>query len=404
MEIEKIRKDFPILSRSVNGKPLVYLDNAASTQKPQRVLDRVYDFDSSEYSNIRRGSHKLGTDATLRYEEVRKKVAGFLGAGNDKEIIFTSGTTHGINLVARSFGGKFVKEDDEIIISHMEHHANLVPWQVLCEEKGAKLRVIPVNDRGELMMEEYERLLNPRTRMVAVTHVSNSLGTINPVKEIIARARSVGATTLIDGAQSAPHMPIDVQDLDCDFFALSGHKVFGPSGVGVLYGKLDLLESMPPFLLGGDMILNVTLEKTTYARPPGRFEAGTPPISQVIGLGEAIGYVQEIGMERIHDYELGLLRYGTELLQEIPGLRIIGTAQDKAGIISFHMEDVHPHDAVTLLDLEGIAVRGGHHCSQPIMDRFGVPATVRASLALYNKREELDCLVAGIRKIRKVFS
>jgi cysteine desulfurase / selenocysteine lyase len=401
-DVEKIRKDFPILSQSVRGKPLIYLDNAATTHKPASVIERVRKFDAEEYGTVRRGAYKLSENATQLYEEARQKVANFMGAENKGEIVFTSGTTQAINLVAHSFGKRFVHEGDEIIISNIEHHANTVPWQVLCEERGAKLKVIPVNDDGELIMEEYEKLLSPKTRMVAVNHVSNALGTINPVKEITQKAHAVGARVLIDGAQSASHMKVDVRDIDCDFYTFSGHKMYAPSGIGGVYGKMDLWEEMPPYVTGGDMILQVTLEKTTYAKPPARFEAGTPPITQVIGLGAAIDYLNEIGMDRISNYENSLLEYGTRLFKGIEGVRILGNARNKASIISFciegaHPSDGHPHDVVSWLDRDGIACRGGHHCAQPTMIRYGVPATTRASMAFYNKTEELDALAESIR-------
>ena len=404
LDVEKIRSEFPMMSSQTNGKPLIYLDNAATTQKPWSVINRMYKFESEEYGTVRRGAYRLSEHATQLYEEARQKVADLLGAASKSEIVFTSGTTQSINLVAYSYGRKFVNAGDEVIISNIEHHANTVPWQVLCEEKGATLRVIPVNDDGELIMAEYDKLLNKKTRLVAVNHVSNALGTINPVREIIRKAHVVGARVLIDGAQSAPHMKIDVQDLDCDFYTFSGHKMYGPSGVGGLFGKMEAMESMPPYVTGGDMIVQVTLEKTTYAKPPARFEAGTPPISQVIGLGAAIDYIHSIGLDKISEYEHSLLEYGTRLLKDISGLRIVGTAREKAGIISFYLDAAHPHDIVTLLDEEGIAVRGGHHCAQPTMKRFGVPATARASFSFYNKYEELDALAAGIRRIIKIFS
>ena len=404
LDIEKIRSEFPMMSRHINGKPLIYLDNAATTQKPWSVINRLHKFESEEYGTVRRGAYKLSEHSTQLYEDARQKVADLLGAANKAEIVFTSGTTQSINLVAYSYGRKFVNAGDEIIISNIEHHANTVPWQVLCEEKGAVLRVIPVNDDGELIMEEYGKLLSKKTRIVAVNHVSNALGTINPVREIVRKAHTVGARVLIDGAQSAPHMKIDVKDLDCDFYTFSGHKMYGPSGVGGLFGKMEVLESMPPYVTGGDMIVQVTLEKATYAKPPARFEAGTPPISQVIGLGAAIDYINTIGLDKIGEYEHRLLEYGTRLLRDISGLRIIGTAREKAGIISFYLDVAHPHDIVTLLDEDGIALRGGHHCAQPTMKRFGVPATARASFSFYNKHEELDALAAGIRRVIKVFS
>ncbi|QPJ66529.1 MAG: cysteine desulfurase [Candidatus Nitrohelix vancouverensis] len=403
-DVEAIRKDFPILSSTVNGKPLVYLDNGATTQKPLRVIERVRKFDAEEYGTVRRGAYKLCERSTHLYEEARKKVAQFLGAGSPSEIIFTSGTTQAINLVAYSFGKRFVKPGDEIIISNIEHHANTVPWQILCEERGAILKVIPVNDAGELILEEYDKLLSDKTRMVAVNHVSNALGTVNPVKEITRRAHAAGAKVLVDGAQSTPHMKLDVQDIGCDFYTFSGHKMYAPSGIGGVYGRMELLEEMPPYVTGGDMILQVTLEKSTFAKPPARFEAGTPPITQVIGLGEAIDYLNEIGMDRISRYEHQLLEYGTQLLENIDGLRIIGNAKDKAAILSFYLENAHPHDVVTCLDQEGVSVRGGHHCAQPTMIRFGVPATARASMSFYNTFDDLDVLAESIRKTIKLFS
>lgn len=403
-DVDKIRQDFPILSQTVRGKPLVYLDNAATTQKPHRVIERVRRFDAEEYGTVRRGAYRLCEHATQLFEEARQKVADLLGAGDKKEIVFTSGTTQAINLVAYSFGRRFVNAGDEIIISNIEHHANTVPWQVLCEERGARLKVIPVNDAGELILEEYEKLLSDKTRLVAVNHVSNALGTVNPIREITEKAHAAGARVLIDGAQSTPHMKIDVREIGCDFYTFSGHKMYAPSGIGGVFGKMELWQEMPPYVTGGDMIMKVTLEKTTYAPPPARFEAGTPAITQVIGLGEAIDYLNDIGMDNIARYEKSLLDYGTRLLSEIDGLRIIGTAHDKAALISFALDAAHPHDVVTLLDQDGIAVRGGHHCAQPTMARFGVPATSRASMAFYNKPEELDALAESIRKVIKLFS
>ncbi len=403
-DVDKIRADFPVLSQKVHGKPLIYLDNAATTQKPRRVIEKVRQFDSEEYGTVRRGSYKLSERATQMFEEVRQKVADLFNAADKKEIIFTSGTTQAINLVAYSFGKAFVKEGDEIIISNIEHHANTVPWQVLCQDKGAHLKVIPVNDRGELIMEEYEKLLSPKTRMVSVNHVSNALGTVNPIKEITRLAHEAGAKVLIDGAQSTPHLKIDVQDIDCDFYTFSGHKMYAPSGVGGLFGKYDVLKEMPPYVTGGDMIRQVTIEKTLYADPPARFEAGTPAISQVMGLGEAVDYLQEIGFDKIAEYEHALLEYGTRVLSEIDGLNIIGTAKNKASILSFNIDVIHPHDVVTLLDQDGISARGGHHCAQPTMQRFGVSATTRASASFYNKYEELDALAASVRRAIKLFS
>ena len=402
--VERIRQDFPALQVRVHGKPLVYLDNAATSQKPQVMIDRITRYYLSENSNIHRGVHFLSDLATQAYESTRDRVRQFLNAAHDREIIFTSGTTEGINLVAHSFGRSRVRAGDEIVISAMEHHSNIVPWQILCEEKGATLRVIPVNDAGELVLEEYERLLCDRTRLVAITYISNALGTVNPVKQMIATAHRRGIPVLVDGAQAAPHLAVDVQDLDCDFYAFSGHKLCGPTGIGILYGKADLLESMPPYQGGGDMISAVTFEKTLYNSLPYKFEAGTPHIAGVIGLGAAIEYVQRIGLPRIAAYEADLLAYGTELLSAIPGLRIIGTAKAKASVLSFVLDGIHAHDVGTILDHEGIAIRAGHHCAMPVMKRFGVSATARASLAFYNTREELEALAKGLHKVIEVFA
>jgi cysteine desulfurase/selenocysteine lyase len=403
-DVEKIREDFPVLKQTIHGKPLVYLDSAATAQKPTVVIDAIRHFHEVDCANIHRGVHELSQRSTAAYEETRVKARHFLNSKTTDELIFVRGTTEGINLVASSWGGKNVKEGDEIVISAMEHHSNIVPWQMLCEAKGAKLRVIPMNDRGELILEEYQKLLNPRTRMVAVTHVSNALGTINPVKEIVAMAHRAGAVTLIDGAQAAPHIHVDVQDLDADFYTMSGHKVVGPTGIGILYGKAALLNAMPPYQGGGDMIKVVTFEKTTYADLPYKFEAGTPNIAGGIGLGAAFDYVNRIGLDKIAAYEHELLLYGTEALSRIPGLRIIGTAREKAAVLSFVMEGIHPHDIGTVLDRQGIAVRTGHHCAQPVMDWFKVTATTRASLAFYNTAAEIDALVAGLGKVKEIFS
>ncbi len=402
-EIEKIRADFPMLSAKVGDRPLVYLDNAATTHKPLAVIERIRKFDSQQYATVRRGSYRMGEWATEMFEDSRKKVAAFINAGDHRQIVFTSGATMSMNLVAHSFGRKFIGAGDEIIISNMEHHANIVPWQLLCLEKGCVLKVIPITDSGELIMGEFDKLLSPKTKLVAITHSSNVLGTVNPIKEIVKKAHAAGAKVLVDAAQSTPHMKIDVKEMDCDFLAFSGHKMYGPSGIGVLYGKYEVLESMPPFLAGGDMINSVTLARTTFAKPPGRFEAGTPPISQVIGLGAAVDYLSAIGLDRISAYEQSLLEYGTELLGKIDGLRIIGTAPHKAAIISFWLGAAHPHDVITIIDQDGIAVRGGHHCAQPVMERFGIPATTRASLSFYNKYEELDQLAESLKKVIKVF-
>ncbi len=403
-DVDAIRKDFPILQRQVYGKPLVYLDNAATTQKPRQVIDRLVRYYEEENANVHRGVHHLSQVATEAYEGVRTKIKRFLNARNEKEIIFTRGTTEGINLVAWTWGRKFVSAGDEIIISAIEHHSDIVPWQMLCDEKRAVLRIIPVNDRGELLIEEYARLLSPRTKIVAFGHASNALGTINPVQQLTAMAHDVGAIVVIDGAQGVPHTTVDVQEIDCDFYAFSGHKVYGPTGSGALYGREAILEEMPPFEGGGDMILSVTFEKTTYNALPYKFEAGTPNIADMIGLGAALDYVNALGIEHIAAHEHDLLLYATKRLQEVDGLRIIGTAEHKASVISFVLEGVHPHDIGTILDQEGIAIRTGHHCAQPVMMRFNIPATGRASFAMYNTREEADALVAGLHKVREVFA
>jgi cysteine desulfurase/selenocysteine lyase len=403
-DVERIREDFPVLKQTIHGKPLVYLDNAATAQKPYAVIEAIRKFHEVDCANIHRGVHELSQRSTAAYEATRAKMKRFLNARSKSELIFVRGTTEGINLVASSWGHKNVREGDEIIISTMEHHSNIVPWQMLCESTGAKLRVIPINDRGELILEEYARLLNPRTKIVAVTHVSNALGTINPVGEIIAMAHRAGALALIDGAQAAPHLKVDVQALDADFYALSGHKMVGPTGIGILYGKSKLLNAMPPYQGGGDMIKTVTFEKTTYADLPYKFEAGTPNIAGGIGLGAAVDYLNNIGLNRIAAYEHELLVYGTQALEQIPGLRMIGTAREKAAVLSFVIDGIHPHDIGTVLDRMGIAVRTGHHCAQPVMDRFGVPATTRASLAFYNTTREIDALAAGLRKVKEIFS
>ena len=381
----------------------MYLDNAATSQKPQVVIDTLTRYYTTENSNVHRGVHALSQQATEEYEGVRTKVRKFINAGDDREIIYVRGTTEGINLVAHSYGRQNVREGDEIIISAMEHHSNIVPWQVLCQEKGARLRVIPINDAGELLLDEYEKLLGPRTKLVSITHVSNVLGTINPIARIVEMAHSRGVQVMVDGAQAAPHMPLDVRELDCDFYAFSGHKLYGPTGIGILYGKAELLEAMPPYQIGSDMIRSVTFEKTLYNTLPYKFEAGTPNIADSIGLGAAIDYVGNMGMDRIAAYEHELLKYGTKRLSEIGGLRIMGTAREKAGVLSFVMDCAHPHDIGTILDTEGIAVRTGHHCAQPLMERLGVPATARASLAFYNTPEEIDALVKGIDRVIEVF-
>jgi cysteine desulfurase/selenocysteine lyase len=403
LDVEAIRRDFPILATEMRGKPLVYLDTAASSQKPQVVIDAVSEFYSTGYANIHRGLYELSANATRRFEAAREKVQAFIGARDDREIVFVRNATEAMNLVAMTWGRQNVDSGDEIIVSALEHHANIVPWQQLCAEKGAVLRVIPVNDRGELEPGAFEALLSERTKLLAITHVSNALGTINPAKELVRVAHEHGVTVLLDGAQAVPHMPVDVADLDCDFYAFSGHKLFAPSGVGVLYGKLDVLNGMPPFLTGGEMIETVTFEKSTFKTAPHRFEAGTPDIAGVIGLGAAIDYLNGIGMDRIAAWEHALLEYSTAVLEGIPDLTIIGTARDKAAVLSFVLEGAHPHDVATVLDQEGVAVRAGHHCAQPIMDRFGVAATTRASLSFYNTREEIDVLESAIRKTLEIF-
>jgi len=403
LDVERVREDFPALRQQVNGKPLVYLDNAATTQKPRPVLEALRRFYEEDCSNVHRGVHTLSQRATEAYERARELVRRFLNARSEEEIIFVRGTTEAINLVAHSFGRHRVRAGDEILISAMEHHSNIVPWQILCEETGARLRVAPINDEGELLLEEFERLLTARTRLVAITHLSNALGTIVPVREVIRLAHERGIPVLLDGAQAVAHLRVDVQELDCDFYAFSGHKLYGPTGIGVLYGKAEWLETMPPYQGGGDMISSVTFEKTTYNRLPYKFEAGTPHIAGAIGLGAAIEYVTAIGLEAIAAHERDLLAYATEAVSGIPGLRLIGTAREKASILSFTLEGVHPHDIGTILDHEGIAIRAGHHCAQPVMERFGVPATARASFALYNTREEVDALVRALEKVREVF-
>jgi len=402
-DVERIRADFPILYREVYGKPLVYLDNAATTQKPDAVIDRITRYYTSENSNVHRGVHLLSEIATAAYEAARSTVKRFINAGSEKEIVFVRGTTEGINLVASSYGRSNVNEGDEILISAIEHPSNIVPWQLLCRERGATLRIIPVNDAGELLMDELRAMLSERTRILAVGHASNALGTINPIREIIELAHANGTVVLIDGAQGIPHLEVDVQDLDCDFYTFSSHKVYGPTGIGVLYGKEALLEAMPPYQGGGDMILSVSFEKTTYNALPYKFEAGTPDIAGVVGLAAALDYVSAIGLPRIAAHEHDLLLYATARLEEIDGLRIIGTAREKASVISFVLEGVHPHDIGTILDQEGIAVRTGHHCAQPVMTRYNVPATGRASFGLYNSRDEVDALVRGLGKVIEVF-
>ena len=399
LNVEKIRRDFPMLSRSMHGKPLVYLDSAATYQKPNAVIDAITSFYREHYGTVHRAIYQLAIWSTEHYQEVRQKVRGFLNAAKAEEIIFTRGATESINLVAYSFGKAFVKPGDEILISAMEHHSNIVPWQILCEDRRAILKVIPMNENGELILEEYAKLLNPRTRLVAFTHVSNALGTVNPVKEMTAMAHRAGAKVLVDGSQSAAHLTIDVQDLDVDFFAFSGHKVMGPTGIGVLYGKADLLNAMPPYQGGGDMIETVTFENTTYNVLPLKFEAGTPMIAEVMGLGAAIDYILSIGLEAVQEWEHELLIYATEKLQDIPKLKIIGQSKEKGALISFVVEGIHSLDLGSFLDLKGIALRTGHHCAQPVMRFFNVSTTVRASFACYNTKEEIDYFAESLESI-----
>jgi cysteine desulfurase/selenocysteine lyase len=404
LDVEKIRADFPILHGTVHDKPLVYLDNAATSQKPQAVIDAVSRYYEQENANIHRGVHYLSERATEDYEAARKSVQAFLNAAYAHEIIFVRGTTEAINLVAQTFGRVRVSSGDEVLITAMEHHSNIVPWQILCEEKGARLRVAPINDNGELLLDEYAKLLGPRTKLVAVTHVSNALGTVNPVRKMVELAHAQNIPVLLDGAQAVPHTRVDVQALDCDFYAFSAHKLYGPTGIGVLYGKSALLDAMPPYQGGGDMISSVTFEKTIYNKLPYKFEAGTPDVSGVIGLGAAIKYINGIGLETIAAHEHDLLEYATKQVSAIPGIRLIGTAKEKAGVLSFVFDGVHPHDVGTILDQEGIAIRTGHHCAQPVMQRFSIPATARASFAFYNTKHEVDALVKGIEKVREVFA
>jgi cysteine desulfurase/selenocysteine lyase len=402
LDVQAIRAEFPILERTVRGKPLVYLDNAATSQKPRFVLDAIARYYEEENANIHRGVHYLSERATADYEKVRERVQRFLNAAKSSEIIFVRGTTEGINLVAQTYGRTHVGPGDEVLITAMEHHSNIVPWQMLCAEKSAKLRVAPINDRGELVIEEFESLLGPRTKIAAFTHVSNALGSVNPVRRMTEMAHRRHIPVLVDGAQAVPHMAVDVQAIDCDFYTFSGHKIYGPTGIGVLYGKAALLDAMPPYQGGGDMISSVTFERTTYNKVPYKFEAGTPDIAGVIGLGAALEYVTDVGMDAIASHEHELLGYATRQISTIPGLRLIGTAAEKAGVLSFVLNDIHPHDIGTILDQEGIAIRTGHHCSQPVMDRFCIPATARASLALYNTREDIDALARGIERVREV--
>lgn len=403
VDFDKIRTDFPILGQSIRGKRLVYLDNAATSQKPKSVIQALEKYYENDNANIHRGVHLLSERATELHEAAREKVRAFLNASETAEIIFCRGATEAINLVAQTFGRANLKEGDEVLVSALEHHSNIVPWQMICQQTGAKLKVIPMNDRGELLLEDYEKLLSDRTKLVSVIHVSNALGTVNPVKEMIAKAHARGIPVLLDGAQSAPHMTIDVKDLDCDFFAFSGHKTCGPTGIGVLYGKRAFLEKMPPYQGGGDMIRMVSFEKTLYNDIPFKFEAGTPHIEGAIGLGAAIDYLTAIGMDRIADREAELLAYATEKLSQVKDIRFIGTAKEKAGVVSFLLGDIHPHDIGTILDQEGIAIRTGHHCAMPIMERLHIPATARASLAFYNTKEDIDALAEGLEKVKAIF-
>ena len=403
-DVERVRADFPLLRQQVNGKPLVYLDNGATSQKPQCVIDELVRYYTTENANVHRGVHTLSQLATDDYEGARSKVRRFLNAADDREIIYTRGTTEGINLVAQTFGRQNVGPGDEIVVSNMEHHSNIVPWQMLCEEKGAVLRVVPIDDSGELLMDEYEAMVGPRTKLVSITHVSNALGTVVPVERIVGIAHAQGVPVLLDGAQAVPHMPVDVRRLDCEFYVFSGHKLFGPTGIGILYGKGEILEALPPFQGGGEMIKSVTFEKTIYNDLPYKFEAGTPHIAGAVGLGAAIDYVQALGFEGIEAHEAELLEYGARALSAIDGLRIVGTAHHKAGILSFTLENIHPHDIGTILDEQGIAVRTGHHCAQPVMQRFQIPATARASMAFYNTKHDIDALVHGLDRVIEVFS
>jgi len=402
-DVERVRADFPILAQTVHGHKLVYLDNAATSHKPKVVLDRILHYYQFDNANIHRGVHYLSERATEEYEAARNRVQGFLHAGRASEIIFVRSATEAINLVAQTYGRVHVGRGDEVLITAMEHHSNIVPWQLLCEEKDAKLRVAPINDRGELILEEFEALLSARTKIVTVGHVSNALGTVNPVGEIIRLAHQKNIPVLVDGAQAVPHMAVNVQELDCDFYAFSGHKVYGPTGIGALYGKAALLDQMPPYQGGGDMISSVTFEKTVYNKVPHKFEAGTPHMAGAVGLRAAIEYLDKLGLDAIAAYEHELLSYATDRVSALPGVRLIGTARQKTGVLSFVMDGVHPHDIGTILDQEGIAIRTGHHCAQPVMERFGVDATARASISFYNTKGEIDRLVGGIQKVREVF-
>jgi cysteine desulfurase / selenocysteine lyase len=399
----KVRRDFPIFDEPIDGKPLIYLDNAATTQKPQAVIDATVAFYLQECASVHRSTYSLGERATESFEDARRKVQRFINAASSQEIVFVRGATEAMNLVSQTYGRAHVGPGDEVLISAMEHHSNIVPWQMLCDERGARLRVVPITATGEFSLEQYMQLLGPRTRLVAVTHVSNALGTISPIGKIIRLAHAQNVPVLVDGAQSVPHMPIDVQALDCDFFAFSGHKMYGPTGIGILYGKEKWLDAMPPYQGGGDMIRSVTFEKTLYAELPFKFEAGTPNVAGAIGLGAAIDYLQSLGIENILAHEKGLLIYGTQALAKVNQLRIIGTAEEKAGVISFVLESVHPHDIGTILDAHRIAIRTGHHCAQPVMDFFKIPATARISFGVYNSREDINALILGLSRVKEVF-
>jgi cysteine desulfurase/selenocysteine lyase len=402
-DVDRVRADFPILSRTVHGRPLVYLDNAATTQKPRAVVEAIAGYYGTINANVHRGVHELSGRATDAFEAARERVRRFFNAAHSREIVFTRNATESINLVAYAFAGSRLREGDEVVISAMEHHSNIVPWQLVCERTGGRLRVAPIDDRGALIVEEFERLLGPRTRLVSIAHMSNALGTINPVAEIVRLAHGRGIPVLLDGSQAAYHMPVDVQALGCDFYAATGHKLYGPTGIGVLYGKTAHLEAMPPFMGGGDMISSVTFERSTWNTLPHKFEAGTPDISGVVGLHAALDYIDAIGRDRIAAHERHLLEHGTRVLESVPGVRLIGTAPSKASILSFVMDNVHPHDIGTIVDREGIAIRTGHHCAQPVMERFGIPATARASLAMYNTAEELDALGRALHRVHEVF-
>ena len=403
-DVNRVREDFPILRRQIRGRPLTYLDNAATTQKPKAVLDALANYYTTSNANVHRGVHLLSEIATEAHDAARATVRAFFNAASTQEIVFTRNSTEGINLVAHAFGRWRVGAGDDVVISAMEHHSNIVPWQLLCEERGARLRVAPIDDSGELLLDALDALLGPRTRLLAVTHMSNALGTINPIDAIVRMAHAKEIPVLVDGSQAAYHMPVDVRALDCDFYVATGHKLYGPTGIGVLYGRRSLLEAMPPFLGGGDMIRSVTFEKSTWNELPYKFEAGTPDIAGAVGLGAALDYINSVGLPAIAEHERGLLAYGTEALQDVPGVRLIGTARQKASILSFVMEGVHPHDIGTIVDQEGVAIRTGHHCAQPVMERFGVPATARASLAMYNTRQDLDALIGSLRRVHAVFA